>query len=576
MATHRPFCYNVGSDPLITGTEQVGDIAAGINLSSITPSQEWWNGPDEDVGYVIAYVDPSGDRPNGPERVLGNNYVCHIGFFRTPEKTDLSFIKLVRIISGDSSFVTGEQAKSWLTSNGYWTSWPGALPSGMVLFLDSGSQVSLPGLSSSIWYDLSGKNNHGTINGATYSSEAGGSLFFDGVNDYISFDSVDGIPIGNEPYTISAWFNSEEMPSDRGFVGWGNFGSVNQVNAWRLRNNGGNTSFRHYWWGNDLDYDTPTQLSIGVWYHGLVTFDGTTRSMWINGEFVGSDTPVGHNVPYATNLRVGVTAQSLNEWFYGKLSQIIIYNRGVTSEEVELIYSSGKNRFGYDNVISSNLIVNLDAGNTQSYSGSGSVWQDLTVNGNDATLTNTPTYNSSFGGYLNFDDNSLEKATISDLGDLNEWSVEVWFRITSSLSGKCSAIVSNQYNLLTGPSAKLNFSIGTNNFPTNSNIAVGFFDGAWRTTTGFMPNVGEWYHLVGTYDGSTIRQYVNATASGGTLTYSGTPSSGGEVRIMRRWDGSDVSTNFIDGDVQVVRIYDRALTLSEVKHNYNINIARFS
>jgi hypothetical protein len=570
MATFRPFAYNPVGNPLIFGTEQVGSIAAANGNAQID-NNEWWSGPDEEPGYVIAYIDPGGDRPNAPERIFMTNYICHVGFFRTGDKTDLSFVRLVRQISGNNNLVSGVQAKDWLTANGFWTSWPGALPTGMVLFLDAGYPNSLPGPSSSTWYDLSGNNNHGTINGATYTPENGGSLYFDGVNDYVDFASVNDIPIGNDPYTISAWFNSDEMPSDRGFVGWGNYGSVNQVNAWRLRNNGGNTSFRHYWWGNDLDYDTPTQLSTGVWYHGLVTFDGTTRSMWVNGEFVGSDLPgLGHNVPYATNLTVGVTNNT--EWFWGKLAQIIIYKRGVSAQEVEMIYSSGKNRFGYNDVISSGLVVSLDAGITASYPGTGNLWEDLTGNNNDATLVNTPTYNSGFGGHLIFDDTQSEYATIPDIGDLNEWTVEVWFRLNTSLTGKISSIVTNQFDL----SSKLNFTIGTNNQPTNANLAVGFFDGSWRSTTGFVPNTGQWYQVVGTYDGTTLRQYVDGTASGGTLTYSGTPQSGGEIRIMRRWDSALQASNLIDGDLQIVRIYNRALSSSEVTHNYNMNVARFS
>jgi hypothetical protein len=571
MATHRPFCYNPSPNPPITNTEQVGSIAAGINNPEINPG-EWWNGPDEEIGYVIAYLDPSGDHPNGPEDLLLTNYICHLGFLRTGSKSDLDFVKLVRKISGNNSFVTGTQAKDWLTANGYWTSWPGALPSGMVLFLDAGFTSSFSGTGSNTWYDLSGKGNHGTLeNGATFSSSNGGTIEFDGVDDYISFASVTDIPIGNESYTISAWFNSNEMPSDRGFIGWGNFGSVNEVNAWRLRNNSGNTSFRHYWWGNDLDYDTPTQLSTGIWYHGLVTYDGVTRSMWINGEFVGSDTPVGHNVPYASNLTIGVTAQFLGEWFYGKLSQIIVYNRGVNASEVEMIYSSGKNRFGYDNVIDSGLLLHLDAGSTYSYIGTGTTWEDL-KNNNDSTLINTPTYNSNFGGYLSFDDTSLEYATAPDLGNLSNWTVEVWFRLSEPLSGKISSLVTNAWN----GSTSLNFSIGTNNAPVNYDLCIGFFDSNWRNTSGFTPNVGEWYQVVGTYDGSVLRQYVNGTASGGTLNYSGIPTSGGLVRFMRRWDDSLSSSNLIKGDLQVVRIYDRALSSSEVTHNYNMNVARFS
>ncbi len=88
--------------------------------------------------------------------------------------------------------------------------------------------------------------------------------------------------------------------------------------------------------------------------------------------------------------------------------------------------------------------------------------------------------------------------------------------------------------------------------------------------------MNQWYQVVGTYDGTTIRQYVNGTASGGTSTYSGTPTSGGGLRFMRRWDDVVSSSNLMDGDLQIVRIYNRPLTSQEVQHNYNMNAARFS
>jgi hypothetical protein len=216
-------------------------------------------------------------------------------------------------------------------------------------------------------------------------------------------------------------------------------------------------------------------------------------------------------------------------------------------------------------------IVYLDSGNNLSYSGSGSIWYDLEGVSNNATLVNTPTYSSSFQGILSFDDLSSEYATIPNIGDLNQWTVEVWFRISKSLTGKVSSLVTNQFNL----SNKLNFSVGTNNAPSSYNLVVGFFDGAWRNTTGFVPSLNTWYQVVGTYDGSVLRQYVNGTASGGTLNYVGTPQSGGEVRLMRRWDTTVSSGNLIAGDLAIVKIYTQALSDSDVLQNFNGYKSRF-
>jgi hypothetical protein len=221
--------------------------------------------------------------------------------------------------------------------------------------------------------------------------------------------------------------------------------------------------------------------------------------------------------------------------------------------------------------IPSSLLVYLDSGNLLSYPTTGSTWTDLAGGNNNATLFNSPTYSSNYGGILSFDDVSLEYGTIPNIGDLSNWTVEVWFRLATSLTGKVTSIVSNQFNLVN----RLNFSIGTNNAPTNYNLAVGYFNGAWRTTTGFVPQTNVWYQVVGTYDGSTIRQYVNGSASGGTLNYVGTSQSGGEVRLMRRWDETLSSGNLVDGDLAIVKIYNTALSGPQILQNYNDTYTRF-
>ena len=120
MATLRPFAYNTGST--ISGTEQVGSIAIGYPTSGFTSTGlRWWNGPDEDLGYVIAHTVPSGTQPN-PVGVP-----AYIGFWRTPSKTDNNFISLSQYVSSftgtPQTFASASAAKTWLNSAGYWTSW---------------------------------------------------------------------------------------------------------------------------------------------------------------------------------------------------------------------------------------------------------------------------------------------------------------------------------------------------------------------------------------------------------------------------------------------------------------------
>ena len=61
MATARPFTYNTGAP--IAGTEQVGSLAVGYPSGGFSGFQ-WWNGPDEDLGYVIAGSVPGNTQPS--------------------------------------------------------------------------------------------------------------------------------------------------------------------------------------------------------------------------------------------------------------------------------------------------------------------------------------------------------------------------------------------------------------------------------------------------------------------------------------------------------------------------------
>jgi hypothetical protein len=225
-------------------------------------------------------------------------------------------------------------------------------------------------------------------------------------------------------------------------------------------------------------------------------------------------------------------------------------------------------------IVTDGMLVCLDAGNRKSYSGSGTTWTDLSGRSNSATLVNTPTYNSL--SHFNFNTSTFQHATVSDIGSQSVWTVESWFRITSSLTNQVTTVVCNQFDGVN----KLNFTMGTNNAglvggAAQWNICVGFFDGSWHNTSGFAPTLNTWTHSVGTYNGTTVQQYKNG-ATDTSLTYSGTPQSGGANRIARRWDASAIDPlNFFPGDIAVIRIYNRALSATEVQQNFNALRGRF-
>ena len=116
MATVRTFAYNSGTG--VTGTTQVGYIAAGATAADYGGGLTWWKGPDEDPGYVICHTSEA--------RTAGQNeYVVPaptIGFWRSALKTEASFISLCNGLF-NQGFVNAGTALSWLNANGYWASY---------------------------------------------------------------------------------------------------------------------------------------------------------------------------------------------------------------------------------------------------------------------------------------------------------------------------------------------------------------------------------------------------------------------------------------------------------------------
>jgi hypothetical protein len=116
MATSRPFAYNTGAP--ISGTDQVGTIAIGTpDVGFDYSGVQWWNGPDESIGYVIAKPNVNGDQHTPISGVF-----AYIAFRRSATLTEASFLEEANNLTGQN-FTTGDDAKTWLNDNGYWTSW---------------------------------------------------------------------------------------------------------------------------------------------------------------------------------------------------------------------------------------------------------------------------------------------------------------------------------------------------------------------------------------------------------------------------------------------------------------------
>ena len=130
MSTSRPFAYNpIPPNSPISGTTQVGNLAVGDvnwthnqNYGGVT----WWEGPDEDLGYVICEPISGNTQPTPISGVTAS-----VGFYRTIGFTDIGFLRLCNSLPAryrQPKFTTTNQATIWLDANGYWTNYIAPTP----------------------------------------------------------------------------------------------------------------------------------------------------------------------------------------------------------------------------------------------------------------------------------------------------------------------------------------------------------------------------------------------------------------------------------------------------------------
>jgi hypothetical protein len=124
MATSRPFAYNP-SFLTLSGTINVGNICIGVDPLNVYVANygglTWWNGPDEDLGFIIVVPVPSNTQPTPYPGVFASIGFWGTEIFGSPF-SDATFINLVNGAFGQT-FTTISQSINYLSTNGYWTNY---------------------------------------------------------------------------------------------------------------------------------------------------------------------------------------------------------------------------------------------------------------------------------------------------------------------------------------------------------------------------------------------------------------------------------------------------------------------
>lgn len=350
--SRRPIAFNNSSKSANSIKKNKIEIGlASDNYSSNPGGLTWFNGADSTNQYVI-YSDTFS---LGMSTLANSKPVCWAS-------GDMSDASILRTINGlptrynQAPFTTIDSALAWVAASSVFNGVSGVLDNivtdNLVFNLDCSQKSSYPG-SGSTWYDLSGNGVNGTLtNGPTYNSANGGSIVFDGTNDYTQFSSLpQGFQAGMTNYSISIWFKLNatieapllEMGTTSNdfqrIMFWLTSGNPNRLYALGA---GSNSQYRF----------SSVYLSQNTIYNAVYTYNhtGTVSKLYINNvEDTGltNSTSNGLLTSIANSFSIGGDNVYTHSYFQSaNIYNVLLYTKTLSPTEIAQNYNAQKSKFG--------------------------------------------------------------------------------------------------------------------------------------------------------------------------------------------------------------------------------------
>lgn len=219
-------------------------------------------------------------------------------------------------------------------------------------------------------------------------------------------------------------------------------------------------------------------------------------------------------------------------------------------------------------IVTDGLICYLDAANRKSYPGTGTTWFDLSGNQHNATIVGTSVWNSDFSGQFAFGNVAQTSQYIilphqAAQATGTSYTMEFWMRPISS-TGRyfCSMAASNadnNYFLLEQQASYLRRNGGTGTIPYSSNEILQF------CVVRDNSNTGTFYKNGANSTSSTNITVINSVANGGWILNQEQDTVGGTFDSNQNYRGA----------FMIVKLYNKALSATEILQNYNALKGRF-
>jgi hypothetical protein len=226
--------------------------------------------------------------------------------------------------------------------------------------------------------------------------------------------------------------------------------------------------------------------------------------------------------------------------------------------------------------VTSGLVLYLDAGNTKSFTGSGNTATDLSGFGNSASLINGTGFTSLNKGSFVFDgtNDTIQMQLPSGIVTGSQISISLWAKWTTvgTTTATIQTLVDNQYQV----ADNIGFFIQDRpdlgkvlEWSTQPNNAINR-----RVYSTQIVGDGNWHHITGTNDGVYSRLYVDGYETGTAKTSAGIATTQ-DILCIGNWAYVYSSPRYLNGNVSNFKVYNRALSATEIFQNYTATKGRY-
>ena len=311
------------------------------------------------------------------------------------------------------------------------------------------------------------------------------------------------------------------------------------------------------------------------WNHIVATWDvtggGVTNGIkiYLNGSLAAQgNSTQGFNS--ARDLALGVNEdQSVGDrhHFSGTLDQVRIFSTELSLSQVQTLYNSGNGE---------TACVHTSTTDDNDFPVTNVAYYKLDNSAEDSKGTNHLTENNieyRFGKYGQaavfngtnsylYADNSVQQPTTN-------FSVSIWTKLDSTIGGGSNGAIGFIGNFKSGVTPQVGFAIAKAH---NEDEFSFWADGTANSKGGKVVGTtdiqtGIWYHVVGTYDGTNVKIYVNGSLEN-SVAYSSTPLATDQPLVLGRWYGN-FDDYYLNGQIDQVRIFSTALDANKVSQLYN-------